>query len=334
MANYTTSKGITFDMDQAAQRRRTNVDSRTGTNTSLYNKKNNRSGSSGSSPISGGYDGNSAVLAYLQEIERRQRQAADDAYNRNVAALNDAYAQRGTLLKSNLDSTLQNLQTDYNASKDSVNKDANKSLKEAYINKMMSNKNLAQNMAAQGLSGGASETTMAGMENNYGNARNNIQTVQNENLGNLENLYNQSRNSAYQAYNDQLSQDALTKAQYMTQFENARQSALAAAYDNQISQLLSLDPSYIANMSGLVQSQGSYTPESTSANNSPVSVSVNQGSLDPNSVLNGLSNATRLSYAKKILNNGGTAEDIIQGLSQSTDNNTITQILAQLGLKK
>ena len=41
MANYTTSKGITFDMDQAAQRRRTNVDSRTGTNTSLYNKKNN-----------------------------------------------------------------------------------------------------------------------------------------------------------------------------------------------------------------------------------------------------------------------------------------------------
>ena len=88
----------------------------TGKTTVDNKKKNNGSSSSGSSLSAGESAGNSAVLAYLQEIERRQRQAADDAYNRNVAALNDAYAQRGTLLKSNLDSTLQNLQTDYNAS--------------------------------------------------------------------------------------------------------------------------------------------------------------------------------------------------------------------------
>lgn len=174
--------------------------------------------------------GNSVILAYLQSLENRQKQAANDAYDRNVAAMNNAYTQRGNLLKNNLDSTLQNLKTDYDASRDNVNKDAGKSLQEAYINNMLSRKNLAQNMSAQGLSGGASETTMAGMYNNYGNARNNIETTANDSLGELENLYNKNKNSAYQSYNDQLAQDEIQKAQYMTQFENDRQNALSSAY--------------------------------------------------------------------------------------------------------
>ena len=81
---------------------------------------------------------NAAYLAYLQEIERRQQQAAQDAYDRNVTSMRDAFAQRGQKLKDNLDFTLKNLQTDYNASRDSVNNDAAKSLQEAYINQMLS----------------------------------------------------------------------------------------------------------------------------------------------------------------------------------------------------
>lgn len=270
---------------------------------------------------------NAAYLAYLQEIEKMQKQAAQDAYNRNVSAMNDAFNQRGQMLKNNLDYTLKNLQTDYDASRDSVNRDANKSLQEAYINKILSNKNLAQNMAAQGLSGGASETTIAGMENNYGNARNNIQTTQNENLGNLENLYNQNRNSAYQAYNDQLAQDALTKAQYMTQFENARQSALAAAYDDQISKLMSIDPSYISSMSGLVQSQGSYTPIETSAENSPESVNTQQGNS-----ATGVMNSYYAKLARQLRGNGANAQDIAQSLAnEGLGYSTIAYILNQLG---
>lgn len=270
---------------------------------------------------------NAAYLAYLQEIEKMQKKAAQDAYDRNVSAMNDAFNQRGQMLKNNLDYTLKNLQTDYGASRDSVNRDANKSLQEAYINKMLSSKNLAQNMAAQGLSGGASETTMAGMANNYGNARNNIQTVQNENLGNLENLYNQNRNSAYQAYNDQLAQDALTKAQYMTQFENARQSALAAAYDNQISQLMSLDPSYISSMDGLVQAQGSYTPIETSADNSPESVNTQQGNS-----ATGVMNSYYAKLARQLRGNGANAQDIAQSLAnEGLGYSTIAYILNQLG---
>ena len=270
-----------------------------------------------------------AYQAYLLEIQRRQQQAADDAYNRNVAAMNQAFDQRGQLLKGNLDSTLANLQTDYDSSRDAINRDATEAAREAYINRMMSQRNLAQNMAAQGLSGGASETTLAGLENNYGNARNQIAATANENLGSLEDLYTKNRNSAMQEYNNQLAADALARAQYMTQFENDRQNMLAQAYDSQLQQLMSLDPSFVAAMSAATGSQAGYTPvNQAEPGNTPAVVSTTQGSAYEN----GLSNATRLQYARKVLQNGGGVEGIIQGLSQSSSPQTIQNILQQLGL--
>lgn len=289
----------------------------------------NKNRGSGGSGGSGGGSSASALAAYLAEIERRQRQAADDMYNRNVEALNNAYSQRGDLLKNNLNATLGNLQTDYNASRDSINRDATAAAKEAYINRMMSQRNLAQNMAAQGLSGGASESTMAGLENSYGEARNTIANTANQNLGNLENLYTKNRNAAQQAYNDQLAADALQKAQYMVQFENDRQNLVAQAYQNQLSQLMSLDPSYLAAMSARNTEQASFTPEQQAeASNAVQQVNTSQGSGDEN----GLSNAARLNYARKVLQNGGDADDIIRGLSQTSSAATIQSILSQLGI--
>ena len=296
------------------------------------------SGGSGSSGGSGGSGGSSydaaaaaaaAYEAYMAEMRRQQEAAANAAYDRNVAAMNSAFDQRGDLLKGNLDTTLQNLQTDYNASRDAINRDATNAAREAYINRMMSQRNLAQNMAAQGLSGGASETTLAGLENAYGNARNQIATTANENLGDLEDLYSKNRNSAMQEYNDQLAADALQRAQYMTQFENDRQNLLAQAYDSQLSQLMSLDPTFVAAMSAARNSQAGYTPAAQAEpSNTPASVSTTQGS----GYENGLSNTVRLNYARKVLQNGGDADDIIRGLSQTSSAATIQNILRQLGI--
>lgn len=289
------------------------------------------SGGSGGSSVSGGYDSSvmDAYLDYMNQLQEQQRQAADATYNSNVAAMNNAYEQRSRLLKNNLDSTLKNLQTDYDASKASINNDAEKSSREAYINNMLSKKNLAQNMAAQGLSGGASETTMAGMENNYGNARNEIATTANENLGNLLDLYNKNRNSAQQAYNDQLAADALQKAQYMTQFENDRQNMIAQAYDSQLSKLMSLDPSFVAAMSGYTASQSGYTPtQQGEPKNKLKDVSTTQSS--------GTGGSTRnwyLNKARELQRKGYSDADIAQVLASDDGvaNSTIQSILSQLG---
>jgi len=324
MANYyTSSKGITFDMDQGAQRRRTNVDARTGTNTYQNRTTKKSSGGSGGGYTSSAPAGESMLLAYFKALEAKQQQAANEAYNKNVSAMNNAFSERNKLMENNLNTTLQNLQTDYDASKANVNKDAQNSLQQAYINNMLNRKNLNQNMAAQGLSGGASETTMAGMYNNYGNARNNIQSVANDNLGELENLYNQNRNSAYQAYNDQLAQDAITKAQYMAQFEADRQNALANAYNTQMSQLMNLDPAYAASMLGLVDNQQGYTYTGTSANNAPKSVSTSQG--------NGVMGSYYGKLARNLRGSGRSDAEIAQELAnEGIANSTILYILNQL----
>ena len=115
----------------------------------------------------------------------------------------------------------------------------------------------------------------------------------------------------------------------MTQFENDRQNLLAQAYDSQLSQLMSLDPTFVAAMSAATDSQADYTPVvQATPENTPASVSTTQGS----GYENGLSNTVRLNYARKVLQNGGDADDIIRGLSQTSSAATIQNILRQLGI--
>ena len=66
-----------------------------------------------------------------------------------------------------------------------VNDATDKALREAYVNKMQSRRTMGQQMAAQGLNGGYSETTAAGLENNYGNARNALETERTSQLNDL-----------------------------------------------------------------------------------------------------------------------------------------------------
>lgn len=98
------------------------------------------------------------------EAQRRARRAAYDAavkaqteiYNQNVAKVNNA---------------------------------TDKALREAYVNKMQSQRTMGQQMAAQGLNGGYSETTAAGLQNNYGNARNELETERTSQLNDLNMTY-------------------------------------------------------------------------------------------------------------------------------------------------
>ena len=65
-------------------------------------------------------------------------------------------------------------------------------LQEAYINKMMSLKALPQQLAAQGLSGGASESVTAGLLNSYGDARNDLELERQHQMAELLNVYQQN----------------------------------------------------------------------------------------------------------------------------------------------
>ena len=112
----------------------------------------------------------------------------------------------------------------------------------------------------------------------------------------------------------------------MAQFESDRQNALANAYNQQMSQLMSLDPTYAASMMGLVETQQGYTPVATQAENKPKSVSTSQGSETKKNRY-----ASLLDIAKQMKTDGATSDDVIIELSnQRASADTIANILSQL----
>jgi len=108
-----------------------------------------------------------ALLDYYNSLLAQQQAQRQAAYNNTVAQQKKNY--------------------EYNVGQ--VNNSADNALKQAYINRMQNQRTMQQNLAAQGLSGGASETTLGNLLNAYSNSRNNIETNRTSNIADLGNTY-------------------------------------------------------------------------------------------------------------------------------------------------
>lgn len=253
---------------------------------------------SGNGSFEGSYSGGYSGLD-LNSLLAAQRAAAEQAYSESMARLaatktnslnrlNNAWDVNKNMLASNRDTTFDRLQKQYDYSRGVVDEDANKSLREAYINYMMNKKNLAQGLSAMGMSGGATESSMAKMYNNYGSSRNNINTTLANNIAGLLNELSNNKSQAQQLYN---SQYADAQNQYASQLnaleqyaynqeaalEAARASALAnvttgsnmAGYASYLNALQNYQPTsmnasfnnngYAQNLAN-INNSGDYTP--------------------------------------------------------------------------
>lgn len=191
----------------------------------------------------------------LKAQQAAQQQAAQNAYNSNMSALQDAYQKRLSGLSSNLESTKSQLTNSYNNSSKSLNDNAAKALQEAYISRMMSEKNLPIQLSAQGINGGASESAVASLLNNYGNSRNNIETAKNNSLSQLEQAYNSNMANALQSYNDAVSSAADTNMAYRMQLENDLANNTVSSYANLYNALANMDGNYVNAMSNYIENQ-------------------------------------------------------------------------------
>lgn len=133
--------------------------------------------------------------AQLKAAQEAQRKAREEAYNRSAAQQ----------------------KTDYEYGQGQLNSATDSALQQAYINRMMQQRNLAQSLAAQGLNGGTSETTTAGLYNNYNNSRNALETERANQLSSLLNTY---QNNMAQLENQKASGDAADLTQYQTNLAN------------------------------------------------------------------------------------------------------------------
>lgn len=143
-----------------------------------------------------------AILA-AQNAAAEQLRAAQEAQRR---AREEAYQKAAAQQKAN-----------YDFSVGQVNDATGNALQKAYINRMLQDKNLQQSLSAQGLNGGASETTTAGMYNNYNNARNDLETERQRQTANLLNTY---QNNIAQLEQQRASGEAADLSQYQTALQN------------------------------------------------------------------------------------------------------------------
>ena len=171
-----------------------------------------------------------SVASQLQELQNQQAQAYQQAYGSNRDAINSLYSnaiQNAQGLYGQQTSALQNA---LNLQKQNVETSAEKSLREAYVNKMMNEKNLEQRLTAQGLSGGASESAMASLLNQYGGNRNEIEQAKLSDLASAEINYGQN----------------------LASLLSGLQSATSSAENARLSGLMNLENSLANQQAGLI----------------------------------------------------------------------------------
>lgn len=163
------------------------------------------------------YNGTSNAKDYLNSM----RSAAQAAYDRGMSSLTGAKQSMIDSLDKNLESALSSLRSEYNRQAGIINDNANNSLRNAYITNQVSQKNLPQRLASMGLRGGATETAQVNLDNNYGSARNYIDTTRQNNLSDLAANLQTNESSALQNYNSALANVEWQTAQQMMALENA-----------------------------------------------------------------------------------------------------------------
>lgn len=269
--------------------------------------------------------------AYFEELARQKQERADEAYKNNMQRIADAYASVASNLKSNYDSTSERLGASRDQSLADVNKDAESALRQAYINNMMTRKNLGQRLSALGYNGGAAESTMAQLENNYGNSRTGINETLNENIAKLNQNYGDNLASALQQYNSALSDLDMQKMNLEMEAEQQRQNAMDNFYSSVGS--FATDPTYLNALQTALSNMSSYSYTPSLATNSYNPANVQQA----NSAANDANYAKYLAQARLDSTNGTTLKNIKNNLfnavrSGELDINSLYSILKQLNV--
>lgn len=175
--------------------------------------------------------------------------------NQSIADLQDAYGKRAAANKAAHDATLGTITDTWTRGNDKVKAQAAGGLQDAYVQSMMGKRNLNQQLAASGRSGGAAESTMLGLENALGKNRGTIMDSRDNQLADLLLAYNTDKNAAVGEYQRLVASetgslaDAINKikadqalqikaaddllaqqrGEYMLQLQQQQQAAAAAA---------------------------------------------------------------------------------------------------------
>lgn len=265
--------------------------------------------------------------AYYARLQAEAQARANEAYQRNMDRIASAYGSAAGSLKGNYDSTVSRLNAARDKSMGDVRADAEDSLRQAYINNMMTRKNLNQRLSALGMNGGATETTMSSLENQYGKSRTGINQTLNDNISNLDMTYGDNLASALQSYNSAKANLDLQRMQLEMQAENARQNAEASS----MNAYMNIDGGYMSALQAALANQANFQYNASQATNDYVPGQAQQAA----SASEGANYAKYLAQAQLEASNGSNINQIRNNLFSAVSNgqldiNSLYDILNQL----
>lgn len=124
-----------------------------------------------------------------------------------------------------------------------INRTSDESLRQAYISKEKNLQGLPQQMVANGLSGGASETALLGLNTSYGNNRNGIEKSRISGHGEVNNAYSQATSQLTANHYNTLGQLNNQMGLQQTEWEQ-RESDKKTAYEQRIEEQIQQDKIY------------------------------------------------------------------------------------------
>ena len=138
-----------------------------------------------------------------------ESESYDDRWDRIASA----YDRAAELLGANYNSAVSRLNAAKKKSTKETKEDAEKSLRQAYVSNMLGRRDLNQRLAAMGYNGGAVESTMAKLANQYGNARTDIVNQRARDISVINQTYGDNLAKALQEYNTALANLEMSRLQ-------------------------------------------------------------------------------------------------------------------------
>jgi hypothetical protein len=173
-----------------------------------------------------------------------------------------------------------------------------------------------------GYNGGATETTMSSLENQYGKSRSGINETLNKNIANLDMTYGDNLAQAQQAYNSAMANLYLQRMQMEMQAENALNNAETSA----VNASMNIDGSYMSALQAALANQNNYSYDASQATNNFVAGNARQAE----SASGGTDYAKWM--AQQLLGGNNSTNDVMNYMiAQGIPAQTVQDILAQLG---
>lgn len=214
-----------------------------------------------STAAAGGLNAQQAWQQYQQQKQQRAQQQMQETLMPSMMGFEDFYNRMGgadfeKMLRENINASVQQAVNSYEAQKQETEQDAQEMARQAYVAKLLGEKNMAQRLAAGGYAGGMAESAMLESETNYQNNLAEIQRQRQRALDEIQRAIDNARLTGDMEMANQL-------ADYMAQV----QSYYSDYYDQMLSQQMQMQRAQAEAAASAVTPSvtQSYTPSVTPA---------------------------------------------------------------------